>query len=46
MRKTTPALLPCIVLCALLAGCGRKSEEEIAEKLIERSRFQRKWMFF
>lgn len=31
------ALLPCLALCALLAGCGKKSEDALAEKLIEKS---------
>ena len=37
MKKTTPVFLPCLVLCALLAGCGKQSQETLTEKLIEKS---------
>ena len=37
MKKTTHVFLPCLVLCALLAGCGKQSQETLTEKLIEKS---------
>lgn len=37
MNKTTHVFIPCLAVCALLAGCGKQSEEAIAEKLIEKS---------
>ena len=37
MKKPTPIFLSCLVLCVLLAGCGKKSEDALAEKLIEKN---------
>ena len=37
MKNPTHVFIPCLAVCALLAGCGKQSEEAIAEKLIEKS---------
>ena len=37
MNKPTHVFLPCLALCVLLAGCGKKSEEALTKKLIEKS---------